>query len=576
MASNLSRASDNGVHVVAYRGEGNCLLAFDLDAALLTPDFVGFSIEVRYPGGPKWYPLTNRLNFTSKPDPTGKRKFSSLDAPFQKFRWSHYPSTVGNGQFRYRVTPAYMDSQRRISHKPGVEVDADLSAVSIDEALNIAFTRGFVASQAYVARFKGNRKILPKPLPEGTIGCVELPFDVSNCQPEYQWLGFEARRTLFEFLDACVADQDIEVRLMAYELKEPDVLARLEALGPRLRAIIDDHDEQGDPKSCESGAAKRLRVSATEANVKRMHFGSQQHNKVLIALRNGSPERVLTGSTNFSLRGLYIQANNLLDFPGAKVAGLYRDLFDAYWDDASGFRHDELATGWHSIDVHGETFGFCFAPHSSEDVSLQRVNQAITDAKSSVLFAIAFLYQSGGPVREAIDELDARDEIFSYGLSDSVGSLKLKKPDGSFGIVPFAYLDKHVPKPFQNEWSGGSGRHIHHKFVVCDFNGANPVVFTGSSNLSPSGEKGNGDNLIMISNRRVVTAYAIEAVRLFDHYEFRVAMKEAEDDGTKPKEIVLQAPAQTSEDAWFAPSLDPANAKYRDREMFTKPLHDGH
>jgi phosphatidylserine/phosphatidylglycerophosphate/cardiolipin synthase-like enzyme len=570
MASELSKGSDHGVHVVAYRGEGNCLLAFDLDDALLTPDLVGFSVEVRYPSG-KWFPLTNRLNFTSKPDATGKRKFSSLDAPFQKFRWSHYPSTVGNGQFHYRVTPAYMDSQGHVSQRPGVEVDADLSAVSVEQALNIAFTRGFVASQAYVARFKNNRKILPKPLPKGTVGCAELPFDVSKCQPEFDWLGFEARRTLFQFLDDCVEDSKVEVLLMAYELKEPDVVAKLEALGARLRAIIDDHAEQGDPKSCESGAAKRLQKSAGAGNVKRMHFGSQQHNKVLVALRNGTPERVLTGSTNFSLRGLYIQANNLLDFPGSKVAGLYRDVFDAYWNDADNFRQHQLSSGWQMVKVQGETFEFCIAPHSESDTSLSRVSGAITNADSSVLFAIAFLYQSGGAVREAIDALDGRD-VFSYGLSDSEGSLKLKKPDGTFGIVPFAYLDKHVPSPFQNEWSGGSGRHIHHKFVVCDFNDENPVVFTGSSNLSPAGEKGNGDNLIMIQNRRVATAYAIEAVRLFDHYQFRAAMKEAEDSGTKPDEIVLKKAVKKLEDAWFAQSLDKNDAKYRDRMLFTKPL----
>lgn len=65
MASEFSKASHNGVHVVAYRGEGNCLRAFDLDDEHLTSDFVGFSVEVRYPGGRKWWPLTNRLGFPS-------------------------------------------------------------------------------------------------------------------------------------------------------------------------------------------------------------------------------------------------------------------------------------------------------------------------------------------------------------------------------------------------------------------------------------------------------------------------------------------------------------------------------
>ena len=55
MSNELTKASANGVHVVAYRGEGNCLLAMDLDAALRTDDFVGFSLEVKYPGGSRYY-----------------------------------------------------------------------------------------------------------------------------------------------------------------------------------------------------------------------------------------------------------------------------------------------------------------------------------------------------------------------------------------------------------------------------------------------------------------------------------------------------------------------------------------
>jgi phosphatidylserine/phosphatidylglycerophosphate/cardiolipin synthase-like enzyme len=44
---------------------------------------------------------------------------------------------------------------------------------------------------------------------------------------------------------------------------------------------------------------------------------------------------------------------------------------------------------------------------------------------------------------------------------------------------------------------------IHNKFVVVDFNGANPAVFTGSSNLTAGGEQQNGDNLIGLYDRSI-------------------------------------------------------------------------
>jgi hypothetical protein len=79
--------------------------------------------------------------------------------------------------------------------------------------------------------------------------------------------------------------------------------------------------------------------------------------------------------------------------------------------------------------------------------------------------------------------------LFSYGISDKAGGLQVTKPDGSKGIVAFAYLAKHAPEPFKSEWSGGAGIHEHDKFVVVDFNLPTAKVFTGSSNLSVSGEK---------------------------------------------------------------------------------------
>jgi hypothetical protein len=41
---------------------------------------------------------------------------------------------------------------------------------------------------------------------------------------------------------------------------------------------------------------------------------------------------------------------------------------------------------------------------------------------------------------------------------------------------------------------------------------------------SGGGEEGNGDNLIMIEDQKIATSYAIEAIRIFDHLQFRSRM----------------------------------------------------
>ena len=53
------------------------------------------------------------------------------------------------------------------------------------------------------------------------------------------------------------------------------------------------------------------------------HFHRFAHSKVMIQKRNGRPTRVLTGSANFSVRGLYVQANNVLVVDDPEVAAVY-------------------------------------------------------------------------------------------------------------------------------------------------------------------------------------------------------------------------------------------------------------
>lgn len=551
------RETANGITLKLYRGEGTALLSFDLDQSRATEDFVGFAVEFREPGENNWKRMGNRLHFDYDGPRAGKASFPSTEAPIQKYRWNHYPFDLRPGEYRYRITAMYMRPDGLLVRGDKVESAISLSPVTIDGFVNVGFTRGFASSQAYARKFKNQRLILPRS------NQSEIDFDTRRWQKHYEWLGAEARRLLFSLLDEAVADPAVTVDALLYEAREPDIIARLERLGRRLRAIIDNHGKHGQANSNESKAARRL----TQAGgaVHREKFSRQQHNKVLIIKRNGTPERVATGSTNFTLRGLYIQANNTLVFDDRAIAGLYADVFDAYWSAPATFRQNPLSQQWHVGRNRPESrFSFCFSPHADIALSLDPIADAVDGAESSVLYAVVFLNQLTGSVRDSLDSLVQRS-LFSYGVAQRTGGLTVVKPDGSRGLLPFAYLGKKAPQPFRSEWAGGSGQMVHHKFVVADFNGTHPKVFTGSSNLAGPGERDNGDNLLLIEDRKVAIAYAIEALRMFDHFHFRVALKEGDE---RREKITLQKPPAAGKKPWFFRYYQPGHVKERDRMLF--------
>jgi phosphatidylserine/phosphatidylglycerophosphate/cardiolipin synthase-like enzyme len=566
MAEFTNSKTIDGFSVKLWRGERMALIGMDVDDP--EPDFVGFSIEVQSPGSDGFQPLRNRLAFSYPKSSAlksvdGYRNFPSTEAPFQKFRWVHFPYNPTDGEYTYRVTKQHMKTDGILTAGTSITLDITLDAVVYDGFLDVGFTRGYASSQAYADKYGNNPDIIPTDAASG-LDFKKVKGDV------YQWLGFEAYQLIMDFLTDVAGDETLELDFFAYDLNEPDIVALLERIGPRLRAVIDDSGDHKPDSSAESQAAARLEESAGADRVKRMHFSGLQHNKVLIAKRGGEAQKVLLGSTNFSFRGIYIQANNALVFRSPEAAGLFEEVFELAFSNPKGFNAQPIAQQWHLVQVEGKPpVHFCFSPHKDADLSLSPVGAAIDQATSSVFFVIAFLNQAKtGALREAVDRLEGKS-VFSYGVSDKRGGLEVKKPDGSLGIVDFEYLAKNTPEPFKSEWSGGSGIHEHDKFVVTDFNLPTAKVFTGSSNLSVSGEEKNGDNLVMIEDPRVATSYAIEALRVFDHLQFRTKMKaasSAKDSGA----LTLQKPtAMSGKPTWFAKFYVADSQVENDRKLFS-------
>ncbi|HEX5415576.1 MAG TPA: phospholipase D-like domain-containing protein [Chloroflexota bacterium] len=553
----VGRDSASGLSLTAYPGDGAVLLAFDL-AQEKTAGFAGFAVKCRTPDkGPyptNEYFLTNRLSFeTPAPaTPGAPEKVTSSDkAPFQTFHWVHFPG-AGDGDYTYTVYATYFNPDGSVRLGGSVSAEVTL-AESILDRLKLGFTRGYISSQAFSDRFTTDQL-----RPKKTLDYATAPY-----QKEYAWLGAHARKLVFDFLAECAADPRAGIDAFTFDFDEPDIveaLVQLAKSGHPVR-VFQDNSSEHNADSVDQQAARL--IADAGGQVKYGHFGRFAHDKVFIQKIAGQATKVLTGSANFAIRGLYVQANSVLVFDDATLAGLYEAAFEQAFDDAGGFSHSAIAADWHAVDAAGvPKLKVSFAPHQSPPFSITTVGEAIKGATSSVMFAIMQMTGTG----EAMDELKAlgdRPEILSLGTIDKPGELGLfaSGQDHVPPAVARAALVKHVPPPFGKEFTGGMGQVIHHKFVVCDFNGDNPVVFCGSSNLAAGGESANGDNLLAISDRRVVTAYAVEALRLYDHYRFR-SLAEAQ-----PSEKPLQL---ARDDTWAARYYDPNTFVCRERVLLAK------
>jgi len=556
-AAPTDRVSNNGLTVAAYAGDGDVLLAFSLDDSLLKQnDLAGFSIQLTEPNGQPQF-LMNRLNFSqpvtsgTTPQQQQKQWTTSDQAPFQKFHWVHFPADVEPGQYKYKVTARYCQGNTLVDG-PSAEVSVELVP---QQAGNFAvgLTRGYVSSQAYATKFK-NAPIRPDP--------KSLDYNTQPFQPAYQWLGWHARKLVFDLLNECVNDKSITVDMFAYDFDEPDILKLCEALGPRLRAFLDNAPLHTGT-ALEVQTHDRLVKSAGAANVKQGHFQRFAHDKIIIQKKNGQPTKVLTGSANFSVRGLYVQANNILVFNDAKIAAAYDQVFESVFNNMAGYVKSDLAKQWFEFPNQAgvPNFKVSFAPHPKPPMSMDLVNDALNNAKSSVMFAIMTLGGSG-KVMQTINKLHLSGKLFSYGMTQSDAGFSLYKPGQPGQLVPFAALVKQVPPPFDKEFTGGAGQVIHDKFIVIDFNDANPVVFTGSSNLADGGESANGDNMLAIYDPEVARLFATEAVRLVDHYYFRAAVSKA----TSVSPLILSACG--GQDKWWTRDYDPQNMRNVQRLLF--------
>jgi hypothetical protein len=204
----------------------------------------------------------------------------------------------------------------------------------------------------------------------------------------------------------------------------------------------------------------------------------------------------------------------------------------------------------------------------------ERIQKEETVANGNVFFAVMQVDKGTSPVWDALNQLHEQEKVYSYGISDTTDGISLYTPGTRRGVLVTGKPTNTVlPPPFSQVRQIGLGHQVHHKFVVCGFSTANPVVYCGSSNLAVGGENLNGDNLLAIHDPEVVTAFVIEAVALVDHFNF--LNKSSSDEESRKKALLNPIDAAKASgwflsvtDKWAEPYYEPKDLHCADRELF--------
>jgi phosphatidylserine/phosphatidylglycerophosphate/cardiolipin synthase-like enzyme len=255
---------------------------------------------------------------------------------------------------------------------------------------------------------------------------------------------------------------------------------------------------------------------------------------------------------------------------GATAVDLFFTAFDNYFNDdknsVAGFA-DKPSANWNDLGLPGIDAKVAFSPHNAANAKLDEIAKDLKSTTSSLLYSLAFLYESPGPVLDAIEAVTNDKNIFVYGISDKkVGGLDVQDPNGNVAPVYAAQLSGDVPEPFKSEPSGGGGTRMHHKFTVIDFDKPTARVYLGSYNFSNPADLKNGENLVIVRDRRIAVSYMIEALTIFDHYSFRVAENKAH---AKGENLHLQRPPRAAgEKPWWDDDYTVPH-KIKDRELFS-------
>jgi phosphatidylserine/phosphatidylglycerophosphate/cardiolipin synthase-like enzyme len=543
------------IDIRAYLSPTLVLLALNWDEGQSRKDFLGFAIK-RSPGfwaangksreDESWLP--NRLTFDG-PVQAGKPDAPSDVAPIQKFMWWDARMDEPDRQkpFTYTAYPVVGNPHApQLLDDQATTLDIVLPA-HIEDSIGTWFNRAVVSSQAFTRKVQA------------------MGLDPAKTPPPAQalalrtWLANDLETTFAAAFDGATRASSAIYHLTDDLWAIPAFKKFAQTEGAHSTAIVYD----SHPGDAAKGKAKPPSPNqpAVDELGKLVDFYPRQatnimHDKFIVADvkgGHGAPGKLLTGSANFTTEGLTEQANLLHLLESPELAQLYDARAQAIASDPSLAATKKLATGWSdTIKVGQASVRASFSPEADDKrTQIDTIVQAIGRAKHSVLFCLF------SPTDQALRDacFAAGDKgLMMFGLVNAIsehaaqsGEAKQKQGDKvnatqlaaielyhrskeNRDVVDGRYFSSAtVPEGFDVEMQLFPGEKrppyppviIHHKFLVIDAEGTNPIVYTGSANMSNNSQHNNDENLLEIKDARIAAIYLAEFLRLYEHYRAR-------------------------------------------------------
>jgi phosphatidylserine/phosphatidylglycerophosphate/cardiolipin synthase-like enzyme len=517
---------------------------------------LGFAIERLSHRSGKTKFLSNFLSFDGVCEDENcandDKPCTSACFPIQSFRWSDY-TVFPDTEYDYTIHPAYGDW-----HNPTLEAGPTVTVRTANAAQGehrVLFNRAAAASQAFSGEFPDVVAAMSqRPIPP----TFQLPPAARD------WLTRGLRPQIVNFIGLAMDETwALDIAIYEYELAEI-VQAVNEAFARQANVRVVYHAKAHDDQTAEN--ERNLGILPDNQKTAR-HPRNIFHDKfiVLSRIENGvrQPKMVLCGSTNFTEHGLHKQANVVHIVERTDVARQYLDLFEVLFGGAGvAATRDYIDANDAMPDPAAPPALFVgFSPRSNL-LDLHAFVTEIGRARRDVLFCTAFDLH---PLIDAALLGAAGDGVLRYGLENKRTNITGYHADRNADFTVPALLPDGLEGWLKETNTLGNAEGdilIHTKIILVNFTSDEPIVISGSHNLSKSASESNDENYLIIrGNLDVADCYGCELMRLYDHYRFRFHEREgARSDGTP---LTLK-----KDNSWTDPYYDNQSLRRLDRFLF--------
>jgi phosphatidylserine/phosphatidylglycerophosphate/cardiolipin synthase-like enzyme len=501
----LSVQAIAGTHVV--------LLGIDLPEQQC-PGLLGFALRREdHTEGEKYW-LSGYKTFASvEPSPPPGILYSTRQHPIQGFTWSDFSAKPEHDYtyevFALRGTPTSPEA----SEKVAVDIRTESEH---GRTHHVHFNRGAAASQEYTRRFGDKRP--------GEVGSAA-----------FTWLSRGAAESIANFIERAAVDAGWGLRVGAYEFTDEKVLKALGAARDRGADVQVLYHARDDEQKISNEQAIQNFGLENICHPRNAQGLTLSHNKIIVLTKGSAAQAVLTGSTNFSVGGIYGHSNVVHICERNDVAADYLWL----WNELKKNTPKSADTGVlvAKTPLPDDPLAKQITPIFSPRDTLKALDWYAEQAKGAndALF-MTFAFGMNQRFQDAYRTGSAK---LRYALMEAMSGPTRTKEQRAANEAAIIQLRKMKANKFAigsrlgkgafNHWlveqlSGlnVNVRYLHTKYMLVDPLGANPLVVSGSANFSEASTTNNDENMLIIrGNPRVADIYLGEFMRLYRHFAFR-------------------------------------------------------